>query len=143
MQRPAKSNAGRQMKQFLLAASVAVAVLCFVPDSSLTTSDGFPALATARWKDKAVVRDIYLAMADVIERDGGDVIVTTEMFRDMQVNCLRLAAGKTDLKGKYKDLAAEIEEVFAEFLSLDNVAITPELRAKIVAACRKVAAKSG
>ena len=53
---------------------------------------------------------------------------------------LRLAAGGTPLVGKYPGLDLAIEQVLGKYFPLDDVAITSDLRAKIVAACREVAA---
>jgi len=88
-----------------------------------------------------MVAGIYDALANITERDSVDSrIPTTGMWRRCHSTALRLAAGGTPLVGKYPGLDMAIEQVLAKYFPLDDVALTSDLRAKIVAACREVAA---
>jgi len=83
-------------------------------------------------------------MADITERDAAaGQISSTETWRRCHTSALRLAFGGTSLPGTYPGLDTAVEQVLAQYFTLDNVALTPELRSKIVAACREVARQSG
>jgi hypothetical protein len=123
-----------------LAAAVAFAALQFVslPQRSVATGPVAKALASASSADRARVASIYDALADLIERDGGKLIPTTAVWRAIYSDALRLAAGGTDLPGKYPGLDKAVEEVLAQHYPLDNLPIDTAMAGKIAAGCRAV-----
>lgn len=135
------------MKNILTFAAVAFALYAFlparVPPEPQPVAVEKPvavALRSASSDDRQMVAGIYDALADITERDAAaSLISTTGMWRQCHSTALRLAAGGTSLPGKYPGLDAAVEQTLAKHLTLDNVAVTPEVRAKIVAGCREVA----
>ena len=127
------------MRHIILAAAIAFAALQFV-GSPQRPVDGpvAKALASASSADKARVRSVYGALADLIERDGGKLIATTAVWRAIYSDALRLAAGGTGLVGEYEGLDAAIEAELAQHYPLENLAIDPALAKKIATGCRAV-----
>lgn len=106
-------------------------------------------LANAPAEDKSRVRGMYLGMADVIARDDGELLRTTEQFSVVQANTLKLAVDGTKLKGKYPGLDVAIEAVFDRKMReldpegkrdpKDVVTADEATRAKLIEACNLVA----
>ena len=106
-------------------------------------------LANAPVEDKNRVRGMYLGMADVIKRDGGKLMRTTEQFSVLQANTLKLAVDGTKLKGKYPGLDVALEAVFDKKLReldpegkrdpKDVVTADEATRAKLIEACVLIA----
>lgn len=96
------------------------------------------ALKSASSSDRAKLASIYGSLADVMARDQGRLITTTAAWRAIYSDALRLAAGGTDLVGKYPGLDKAVEEVIATHYSLDNLPIDQALTEKIVAAMKAV-----
>ena len=128
------------MKHWILAAAVAFAALQFVsiPQRSAATGPVAKALASASSADRARVASVYASLADLIARDGGKLIPTTAVWRAIYADALRLAAGGTDLPGKYPGLDTAVEEVLAQHYPLDNLPIDTAMAGKIAAGCRAV-----
>lgn len=128
------------MKHWILAAAVAFAALQFVsiPQRSAATGPVAKALASASSADRARVASVYASLADLIARDGGTLIPTTAVWRAIYSDALRLAAGGTDLPGKYPGLDTAVEEVLAQHYPLDNLPIDTAMAGKIAAGCRAV-----
>ena len=127
------------VKHVILAAAVAFAAFQFA-GSPQRPADGpvAKALSSASSADRARVRSVYGALADLVERDGGKLIATTAVWRAIYQDALRLAAGGTDLVGKYPGLDTAVEEELAKHYPLDNVAIDSAMAQKIAAGCRAV-----
>lgn len=100
------------------------------------------ALASASSTDRAQVRGVYRALADVTRRDGGRLITSTSVWRAIHSDALRRAVGGTDLVGKYPGLDTAVEEVLATHFPLDNKPLDDALVAAIVAACQDVEKQS-
>ncbi len=128
------------VKHLLLAGAVLFAALQFVslPQRSVATGPVAVALSSASSAERARVASVYASLADLIERDGGKLIPTTAVWRAIYADALRLAAGGTDLVGKYPGLDAAVEKVLAEHYPLDNLPIDPVMAGKIAAGCRAV-----
>lgn len=94
-------------------------------------------LAAASPADKAHVAGIYAGLGDVITRDAGKLIKTTEQWSLLQANALTLAVDGTKLKGKYPGLDAAIEAVFESKLGKEKEVVPADeaTRAKILEAC--------
>lgn len=122
----------------ILAAAVLVAVSFVWSPRPAVTGPVATALKSASSTDRATVRRIYTALADVTQRDAGSRIATVAAWRAVHSDLLRLAVGGTDLVGKYPGLDKAVEEVLAQHVSLDNVAITPEVATKLVAGTKAV-----
>lgn len=128
-----------QVKHLILAAVIAFAAYQFLPQRSVVeTGPVSRALTSASSTDRAAVASVYAALADLIERDGGSRIATTALWRAVYQDALRLAAGGTDLPGKYPGLDQAIEETLAKYYTLDNLPIDKTLADKIAAGCRDV-----
>ena len=100
------------------------------------------ALKSASSSDRAKVRSLYGSLADLMARDSGKLITTTAAWRAVYQDALRLAAGGTDLVGKYPDLDDAVEEVLSKHYGLENLAIDPALADKIVAGLKEVERQS-
>ena len=132
------------MKNLALSlAGLFVAYTFFVPPAVTPTGPVAVALKDASSSDRAKVAGIYRSLADVITRDGGKKITTTVVWRNVYRDALALAAGGTDLPGKYKGLDAAVEEVLAKHYSLEASAVDEPLAKKIADGCREVARQSG
>lgn len=139
------------MKYAVLFAAALFAAYQFLPkDSSpkppvaVATGPVASVMQSASSTDRKTLAALYTALADVTQRDGANrQISTTGIWRRFHSAALRLAVGGTELPGKYPGLDKAVEEVLAQHFSLDDVALTDELRSKVVAACREVASQSG
>lgn len=94
--------------------------------------------------DKARVAGIYAAMRDVLKRDAGKLVTTTEQWSLWQANTLKAATDGTQLKGKYPGLDVAIEAVFESKLGKDKTVVPadPAVRSKIDEACAIVVASA-
>ena len=132
------------MKNIALTAAGLFVAYCFlVPPAVKPAGPVAAALQNASSTDRAEVAGIYRALADVIRRDGGKKITTTVVWRLVYRDALSLAAGGTDLPGKYKGLDTAVEEVLAKYYSLDAAPIDGELAEKIATGCMEVVRQSG
>ena len=131
---------------------VIVCAVCFLLSSGVKlipapvqqpTGAVVEALRAATAKDKASIHATYAALEDIVSRDKGQIISTTEMFRELHSRTLKLAFGSTTLVGKYPALSPAIESVFLSKMSLDNVPVTPDVITKITSACREIQNQSG
>ena len=114
MQLPASGAA--QMKFIPLALAVALVALSFVVGAQRPAATGpvSTALASASSADRAAVGRLYRALGEVMARDKGRLITTTSAWRAVYQDALRLAAGGTDLVGKYPGLDKAVEAVLAK-----------------------------
>jgi len=88
-------------------------------------------------KDRQYLAHFYDAMAFVLMRDadrGTPIVSTTTKFETFHGGSLRLAVDKKDV-GKYPGLGEAIDQVFIAANGPDEVAVSDEVRAKLVAAC--------
>lgn len=94
-------------------------------------------LASAPAADKWHVAGTYQGLINVLTRDAGKQVKTTEQWATLQANTLKLAVDGTPLKGKYEGLDAAIEAVFSSKLGKEKevVPADPAVLAKIVEAC--------
>jgi hypothetical protein len=131
------------MKYVPLALAVALVAASFI-DVQRPAASGpvAQALSSAPSTDRAAVAAIYRALGDVMARDQGRLITTTAAWRAVYSDALRLAAGGTDLVGKYPGLDKAVEETLSKYYSLDTLPIDEELAGKIVAACKDVERQS-
>lgn len=137
--------AGNYMKHLPILIAAAVVALSFFPSSPRPAVTGPVAVAlqSASSADRARVRGIYLALADITARDAGRQIATLADWRSVHASELRLAVGETGLVGKYAGLDKAVEEVLlSEVGGLDNATMDATTVAKVVAGCKKVAAQS-
>lgn len=137
MQRTTPSASALNHLPTLAAAALVAASFLFVPRPAVTGPVA-DALKSASSTDRANVRRIYTALADVTKRDAGSRIATVAAWRAVHMDLLRLAVGGTDFVGKYPGLDRAVESVLAQHVSLDNVAITPEVAAQLVAGAQAV-----
>lgn len=135
------------MKNAILLAAILFLGYTFLParkPPDLPAGPVAEALRSASSSDRKTVASLYSALADVTERDGRDrQIGTTQSWRSCHSAALRLGVGGTSLPGKYPGLDAAVEQVLSQYFPLENLPLTDELRAKIVAGCREVAKQSG
>jgi hypothetical protein len=96
------------------------------------------ALASASKADRQYVADMYRALADITQRDGGRLIATTGVWRLIHRDTLAFGVADTQLKGKYPGLDVAIESTLAQYFAKTDVPLTPELAAKIVQGCKAV-----
>lgn len=117
----------------LTLAAALVAASFFSSPRPAATGPVAVALQSASSSDRAKLASIYRALADVISRDKGQLITTTVAWRSIYSDALRLAAGGTDLVGKYPGLDAAVEKVLAEHYPLENLPIDKDVAGKIAA----------
>ena len=139
MQLPS-SGAAQMNRHIPLALAVALVALSFVVGAQRPAATGpvRTALASASSADRATVGRLYRALGEVMARDKGRLITTTSAWRAVYQDALRLAAGGTDLPGKYPGLDTAVEEVLAQHYPLDNLPIDTAMAGKIAAGCRAV-----
>lgn len=125
------------MKHIPVAIALVLVLLGFMPAGTKATGPVADAMSAATRQDKAKLRGIYTALADVTERDGGKAIATVGVWRDVHSATLRLAVG--DMKGKYPGLDVAVEKVLAQHVSTDDVALKGDTLNAVVAGCREVA----
>lgn len=94
-------------------------------------------LAQAPAADKWHVAGTYQGLINVLTRDAGKQIKTTEQWAILQANTLTLATAGTPLKGKYVGLDVAIENVFNSKLGKDKevVPTDPATLQKIIEGC--------
>jgi hypothetical protein len=131
------SPAGLKYLPMALAAALVAASFISSPRPAATGPVAL-ALQSASSTDRAKVRSIYGALADLMARDKGRLITTTAVWRSIYSDALRLAAGGTELVGRYPDLDEAVEKVLAGYYSLDNLPIDQALSDKIVAGMKEV-----
>lgn len=133
------------MKHILLALAALFLLYTFVAPKETpppaVTGRVAEALASAPSADRVYVGRLYKALAYVTQRDNGQQINTTSIWRAVHRGMLRLAAA--NIKGKYPGLDVAVEETLAQHFSLDDLPLTPELVQKIVAGCKAVEAQCG
>jgi hypothetical protein len=136
---PASSIA--PVKHWIVLAAVLFAAAQFVPfgpQRSAATGPVSEALRSASSSDRAKIASVYAALGDLIKRDSGTLIPTTAVWRAIYADALRLAAGGTDLPGKYPGLDVAVEKVLSQHYALENQAIDKTLAGKIAAGCEAV-----
>lgn len=133
------------VKHWIVLAAVLFAASQFIPFGPQRSAASGPvseALRSASSSDRARIASVYAALGDLIERDGGKLIPTTAVWRAIYADALRLAAGGTDLVGKYPGLDVAVEKVLAQHYSLENQPIDAALAKKIAAGCEAVEKQS-
>lgn len=121
-----------------LAAALLVAVSLVSSPRPAATGPVATALQSATSTDRAKVASIYRALGDLMRRDSGRLISTTALWRSVYTDALRLAAGGTDLVGKYPGLDKAVEETLSKYYTLEVLPIDDALTEKIVSACKDV-----
>jgi len=101
-------------------------------------------LANAPAADKARVAGIYNGLIDVLTRDAGKLVKTTEQWALLQANTLQAAIDGTKLKGKYPGLDVAIEAVFDSKLGKEKDVVPADTttRLKIIEACNVIVASA-
>lgn len=129
------------LKHVLAVVAAVALVVAFMPpphkEDAVEKSKVTLALKAAPKEDKARVRAYYAAMADVVQRDD-KIISTVGKWRTANANALDLAFKGTDLPGKYPGLDVAIDEILVKAIGKDDVALTAEKRAALVAALKEV-----
>lgn len=126
----------------ILAAGFLVAV-SLIPASPPAAGPVADALRVATPRDRARVASLYRALADITARDAGQQIKTVGTWRAVHASALRLAAGGTDLPGKYKGLDVAVDTVLRDSLgSLEDVPLTSDVVRKLVDGCNRVVSQS-
>jgi len=102
------------------------------------------ALKAATAVDRAHIAGTYLGAMDVLRRDNGRLIKTTEQWATYQARMLNLSVDGTSIKGKYTGLDVAIDNVFVRVLGTtpganDVLAVNADVLAKLVKACEIVA----
>ncbi len=81
----------------------------------------------------------YLALADVIQRDAGQVIKDMADVREVNRRAGLLMFQRTQLQGKYPGLGAAIESALSQLIGMDNVPVDAANRGAVIAAFRAIA----
>ena len=90
-------------------------------------------------EDGKQIAAFYRALADVVERDAGQVLRDLADVREANRRAGLLMFQRTNLPGKYRGLSAAIESALAELVGLDNVPLDEAKRKTVVAAFRALA----
>lgn len=80
----------------------------------------------------ATLAEFYRDFADVLKRDDS-VVRNTNDIREAHSRSLKLAFQKTDVQTSHPGLGVKLDAAAAKALTLQNRALTPELRARAVA----------
>jgi hypothetical protein len=128
------------MKNIPVLVAIVVAALTFIPSPKKAEGPVATAMAGASRSDRSHLKGIYLSLADVTEKDNGNLISTVGMWRQLHINTLKLAAA--DMRGKYAGLDVAVEKVMADKFPLDDAPLSTSLVNQIAAACREVAKQS-
>ena len=128
------------MKHLPVIVALVVAALTFLPSPKKAEGPVATAMAGASRSDRSHLKGIYLSLADVTEKDNGNLISTVGMWRQLHINTLKLAAA--DMRGKYAGLDVAVEKVMADKFPLDDAPLSTSLVNKIADACREVAKQS-
>jgi len=120
--------------------ALVVAALTFLPSPKKAEGPVATAMAGASRSDRSHLKGIYLSLADVTEKDNGNLISTVGMWRQLHINTLKLAAA--DMRGKYAGLDVAVEKVMADKFPLDDAPLSTSLVNQIADACREVAKQS-
>lgn len=129
------------MKHVPVAVALILVLIGFLPARQPATGPVADVMAKASRADRAKLARIYTALADVTENDGGKLITTLGVWRDVHSAQLRLAVG--EMKGRYPGLDVAVEKVLAEHVLPEDVAMKGETLEEVVAGCREVAKQSG
>jgi hypothetical protein len=89
--------------------------------------------------DGKQIAAFYRALADVIERDAGQVLRDVADVREANRRAGLLMFQRTALQGKYPGLSDAIESALTELVGLDNVPLDEAKRKTVVAAFRALA----
>lgn len=128
------------MKHIPVIVALVVAALTFLPSPQKAEGPVAAVMAGASRSDRSHLKGIYLSLADVTEKDNGNLISTVGMWRQLHINTLKLAAA--DMRGKYAGLDVAVEKVMADKFPLDDAPLSTSLVNQIAAACREVAKQS-
>lgn len=113
-----------------------------VPDGGKElVSDIQPLLSKITPGDRAYLRDLYLAVGTVLERDAMNaepVISTTGKFREMHQKTLELAIDRKDI-GRVPGLGQAIDKTFERAAGLEESRVDDEKRAQLIAGCTALA----
>jgi hypothetical protein len=90
-------------------------------------------------EDGKQLAGFYLALADVIERDAGQVIKNMADVREINRRAGLLMFQRTELQGKYPGLGAAIEAALSQLIGMDNVPVDDRNRQTVIAAFRAIA----
>lgn len=130
-------------KHIPILVAAALVAFSFFPTPQPVAGPVATAMKSASSTDRRKVSAVYRALADVTARDAAQQIKTLGQWRAVHASALRLAAGGTNLVGKYKGLDLAVEEVLqASVGTLENVPLNDELVGKLVAGCKEVVRQS-
>lgn len=108
------------------------------PTNTATDDKIVALLANASEEDCARIVGVYTAAAKILKRDAAtQFLSTSEQFSKWHERTLKMAIEEP---GKYPGLDAAIEAVFATAVGTDDVvAVTDDMRAKLIGACETIA----
>ena len=96
-------------------------------------------ILTGHQEDGQRLAAFYLALADVVERDAGQVLRDVADVREANRRAGLLMFQRTGVQGKYPGLSAAVESALTELIGLDNVPLDEAKRKNVVAAFRALA----
>ena len=96
-------------------------------------------ILAAHPEDGKQLAAFYLALADVIQRDAGQVIKDMADVREVNRRAGLLMFQRTQLQGKYPGLGAAIESALSQLIGMDNVPVDDASRGSVLAAFRAIA----
>ena len=96
-------------------------------------------ILAAHPEDGKQLAAFYLALADVIQRDAGQVIKDMADVREVNRRAGLLMFQRTQLQGKYPGLGAAIESALSQLIGMDNVPVDAANRGAVIAAFRAIA----
>ena len=135
-----KMNSAALLKHLPMVLVLGLAVVAFLPAPAPKTGPVAEVMRAATRADKQKLAAIYRTIGQITSEQGGKLLPTVGVWRAFHANSLRFAAA--ELKGKYAHLDTAVEQVLAQGFGLEDVALTPEMTSKIVAACKAVETQS-
>lgn len=137
------------MKKLLLAGMILTAMLCGcpvsapvpptpptpnpepIPDPDEPSVEMKSIVASVEPIEDAELAQFYADFADLVARDS-DVLKNTGHIREAHIRSGKLMFQGTGIKGKYPALAEKIDSAIQTAIGVENVNLTPELRARTV-----------
>jgi len=115
------------MKYIPLAVCAMLLALSFVPASGDKSGEVSKKMRGATREERRDLAAYYGALADITQRDGGDLIKDTPTWRLMNKQALHLAFAKKPIVGKYPGLDKAIDTLLLEGVGLEPLPLNKEL----------------
>jgi len=115
------------MKYIPLTVCALLLALSFIPAGASKSGDVAVKLKGASREERRELSAFYGALADITQRDAGEIIKDTPTWRLMNKQALHLAFTKKPIVGKYPGLDKAIDARLQEGIGLEPLPLNKEL----------------